>query len=108
MDYNWLIALAVFIVIFFLKGIKIVKEYERAIIYRLGKLRSSKPSGPGLFYAIPCIDTFVVFELRTQIAKIPNSEVLTKDSLTLNIDGVIFFRIIGKIQYVLIYVTLLQ
>ena len=89
--------IAVIVVLFFLKGFKIVKEYERAIIYRLGKLKGEEPAGPGLFYAIPCIDTFVVFDLRTQAARIPNSEVLTKDSLTLNIDGVIFFKIIGKI-----------
>jgi len=88
----------VFVVIYVLKGFKIVKEYERAIIYRLGQLRTEKPAGPGLFYVIPCIETFVVFDLRTQVAQVPCSNVLTKDSLTLSLESVMFFKIVDPLK----------
>ncbi|CAK6957969.1 stomatin (EPB72)-like 3a isoform X2 [Scomber scombrus] len=73
--------------------VKIVKEYERAVIFRLGRITDRKPKGPGLFLVLPCTDTFVKVDLRTVSFDIPPQEILTKDSVTVSVDGVVYFRI---------------
>uniref|UniRef100_A0A3Q2PHD9 Stomatin (EPB72)-like 3a n=1 Tax=Fundulus heteroclitus TaxID=8078 RepID=A0A3Q2PHD9_FUNHE len=73
--------------------VKIVKEYERAVIFRLGRLSDRKPKGPGLFFVLPCTDNFVKVDLRTVSFDIPPQEILTKDSVTVSVDGVVYFRI---------------
>ncbi|XP_043929098.1 stomatin-like [Protopterus annectens] len=72
---------------------KIVNEYERAVIFRLGRLASEKPKGPGLFFVLPCTDSFVKVDLRTVTFDIPPQEILTKDSVTVTVDGVVYFRV---------------
>ncbi|XP_034557505.1 stomatin (EPB72)-like 3a [Notolabrus celidotus] len=72
---------------------KIVKEYERAVIFRLGRISDRKPKGPGLFFVLPCTDNFVKVDLRTVSFDIPPQEILTKDSVTVSVDGVVYFRI---------------
>ncbi|XP_040902305.1 stomatin (EPB72)-like 3a isoform X1 [Toxotes jaculatrix] len=73
--------------------VKIVKEYERAVIFRLGRIADRKPKGPGLFFVLPCTDNFVKVDLRTVSFDIPPQEILTKDSVTVSVDGVVYFRI---------------
>ncbi|MEQ2222811.1 hypothetical protein ILYODFUR_030301, partial [Ilyodon furcidens] len=73
--------------------VKIVKEYERAVIFRLGRISDRKPKGPGLFFVLPCTDNFVKVDLRTVSFDIPPQEILTKDSVTVSVDGVVYFRI---------------
>ncbi|XP_077397125.1 stomatin (EPB72)-like 3a [Festucalex cinctus] len=73
--------------------VKIVKEYERAVIFRLGRIVDRKANGPGLFFVIPCTDNFVKVDLRTVSFDIPPQEILTKDSVTVCVDGVVYFRI---------------
>jgi len=70
-----------------------VQEYERAVIFRLGRLKKGKPSGPGLFFLIPCIDTCNKVDLRTVSFDIPPQEILTKDSVTVAVDGVVYYRV---------------
>uniref|UniRef100_A0A4W4FWJ0 Podocin n=1 Tax=Electrophorus electricus TaxID=8005 RepID=A0A4W4FWJ0_ELEEL len=77
---------------------KIVKEYERAVIFRLGRLLGGA-KGPGIFWILPCVDTFRKVDLRT-ILKIENLafaytplQVLTKDSVTIMVDGVVYYRV---------------
>jgi erythrocyte band 7 integral membrane protein len=87
----------IFIVLFFplslLFTIKIVTEYERAVILRLGRLSSKKAKGPGLFFVIPCTDNVNKIDLRTITLDIPPQEILTKDSVTVRVDAVVFYRI---------------
>ncbi|XP_051738245.1 stomatin [Ctenopharyngodon idella] len=71
---------------------KIVQEYERAVIFRLGRLLGGA-KGPGLFWIIPCVDTFRKVDLRTVSFDIPPQEVLTKDSVTIMVDAVVYYRI---------------
>lgn len=71
---------------------KIVQEYERAVIFRLGRLIGGA-KGPGLFWIIPCVDTFRKVDLRTVSFEIPPQEVLTKDSVTIMVDAVVYYRI---------------
>ncbi|XP_022044907.2 stomatin (EPB72)-like 3a [Acanthochromis polyacanthus] len=80
--------------------VKIVKEYERAVIFRLGRIADRKPKGPGLFMILPCTDTFVKVDLRTVSFDIPPQEILTKDSVTVSVDGVVYFRIYCPISAV--------
>ncbi|XP_035382292.1 erythrocyte band 7 integral membrane protein isoform X1 [Electrophorus electricus] len=71
---------------------KIVKEYERAVIFRLGRLLGGA-KGPGIFWILPCVDTFRKVDLRTMSFNIPPQEVLTKDSVTIMVDGVVYYRV---------------
>uniref|UniRef100_A0A1A8H4L2 Stomatin n=1 Tax=Nothobranchius korthausae TaxID=1143690 RepID=A0A1A8H4L2_9TELE len=73
--------------------IKIVKEYERAIIFRLGRILRGGARGPGLFFILPCTDSFINVDMRTITFDIPPQEVLTKDSVTVSVDGVVYYRV---------------
>ena len=72
---------------------KVVKEYERAVIFRLGKLRKGGARGPGTFFILPCIDNYTCVDLRTVSFDIPAQEALTKDSVTVTVDAVVYYRI---------------
>ncbi|XP_063812409.1 stomatin-like [Pseudophryne corroboree] len=76
--------------------IKIVQEYERAVIFRLGRVRSGA-KGPGIFWILPCTDDFCRLDLRTVSFSVPPQEVLTKDSVTIMVDAVVFYRIFNPI-----------
>uniref|UniRef100_A0A672ZMK9 Stomatin like 3 n=1 Tax=Sphaeramia orbicularis TaxID=375764 RepID=A0A672ZMK9_9TELE len=97
--FGWLLVLVslLFIIVTFPLSIfmclKIVNEYERAVIFRLGRILDRKPKGPGLFFVLPCTDAFVKVDLRTVSFDIPPQEILTKDSVTVAVDGVVYFRI---------------
>jgi len=80
--------------------IKIVKEYERAVIFRLGRILPGGAKGPGLFFILPCIDNIVNADLRTVTFDVPPQEILTKDSVTVTVDAVCYFRITDPIKSV--------
>jgi erythrocyte band 7 integral membrane protein len=69
-----------------------VKEYERAVIFRLGRNLSGGAKGPGLFFILPCIDNIITVDLRTITFDVPPQEILTKDSVTITVDAVIYYR----------------
>ncbi|XP_052526841.1 stomatin-like protein 3 [Tympanuchus pallidicinctus] len=73
--------------------IKVVREYERAVVFRLGRILSKKAKGPGLILILPCTDTFIKVDLRTVTCNIPPQEILTKDAVTIQVDGVVYYRI---------------
>ncbi|XP_041481007.1 stomatin-like [Lytechinus variegatus] len=73
--------------------IKVVQEYERAVIFRLGRLLSGGAKGPGLFFILPCIEDYRKVDLRTISFDIPPQEILTRDSLTISVDAVVFYRV---------------
>ncbi|NXX95995.1 PODO protein, partial [Centropus bengalensis] len=72
---------------------KVVREYERAIVFRLGRLLPGKARGPGLFFFLPCLDTYHKVDLRLKTLEIPFHQVVTKDMVTLEIDAVCFYRL---------------
>ena len=91
-----LIALAAVLVLLFIlasASIRIAREYERGVIFRLGRLRSP-PKGPGLFLLIPVIDKMVKVDLRTVTLNVPPQEVITKDNVPVRVNAVAYFRII--------------
>ena len=78
--------------------LKIVAEYERAVIFRLGRLLGAK--GPGLFFVLPCMDEIQKVDLRTVSFDIPPQEILTKDSVTVAVDAVVYSTSTGQFQSV--------
>jgi regulator of protease activity HflC (stomatin/prohibitin superfamily) len=73
-------------------SVKIVKEYERGVIFRLGRLIGAK--GPGLFFLIPIVDKMVKIDLRVITLDIPTQEMITMDNVTVKVNAVVFFRIV--------------
>ena len=80
-----------FILLVLLSGIKVVREYERGVVFRLGRLVGAR--GPGLFYVIPIIESIVKVELRIVTLDIPQQEVITKDNVTIRVNAVLYFRV---------------
>ena len=74
-------------------AIKICREYERAIVFRLGRLLAA-PKGPGLFFRIPIVDQIIKVDLRTITLMIPPQEVITKDNVPVRVNAVAYFRIL--------------
>jgi regulator of protease activity HflC (stomatin/prohibitin superfamily) len=72
-------------------AVKVVQEYERGVIFRLGRLVGAK--GPGLFFIIPFIDRMVKIDLRTITLDIPSQEAITKDNVTVRVNAVAYFRV---------------
>lgn len=85
-------AIVALIVLFLSNAIRIVREYERGVIFRLGRLAGAK--GPGLFFIIPVIDKMVKISLRTIVLDVPPQEVITKDNVTTSVNAVLFFRVV--------------
>src|SRR2546429_2822743 len=90
-----IVAVLVFLVVLFLfSAIKVAREYERGIIFRLGRLLP-EPKGPGLFLLIPVVDRMVKVDLRTITLTIPPQEVITKDNVPVRVNAVAYFRIVA-------------
>jgi regulator of protease activity HflC (stomatin/prohibitin superfamily) len=90
-----IIAILVFLVVLFLfSAIKVAREYERGIIFRLGRLLP-EPKGPGLFLLIPVVDRMVKVDLRTITLTVPPQEVITKDNVPVRVNAVAYFRIVA-------------
>jgi len=69
-----------------------VREYERAVIMRLGRIFDGGAKGPGLFFVLPCIDDIITVDLRTITFDVPPQEVLTRDSVTITVDAVCYYK----------------
>jgi regulator of protease activity HflC (stomatin/prohibitin superfamily) len=87
------IILVSLVVLFLISAIKVAREYERGIIFRLGRLLP-EPKGPGLFLLIPIVDRMVKVDLRTITLAIPPQEVITKDNVPVRVNAVAYFRIV--------------
>ena len=85
--------LAFFLLIFLSAAIKVAREYERGVVFRLGRLLQP-PKGPGLFLLIPVIDRMVRVDLRTITLNVPPQEVITKDNVPVRVNAVAYFRIV--------------
>jgi regulator of protease activity HflC (stomatin/prohibitin superfamily) len=81
-------------VLFLISAIKVAREYERGIVFRLGRLLPA-PKGPGLFILIPIVDRMVKVDLRTITLNIPPQEVITKDNVPVRVNAVAYFRIVA-------------
>jgi regulator of protease activity HflC (stomatin/prohibitin superfamily) len=96
MDFSPLIVIAILVVIFLAASLRIVPEYERAVIFRLGRVIGAK--GPGLFILIPIIDKMVRVDLRTVTLDVPTQDIITKDNVSVSVDAVVYFRVVDPVR----------
>jgi len=73
--------------------VKVVQEYERAVIFRLGHLLTGGARGPGVFFVIPCVDVYEKIDMRSQTYEIPPQEILTKDSVTVFVNAIMYYKV---------------
>jgi regulator of protease activity HflC (stomatin/prohibitin superfamily) len=88
----WVITIIIFASVFLPQMFKIMREYERGVVFRLGKFQSTK--GPGLIVLIPFIDKIERVDLRVLTINVERQEVITKDNVTVNVDAITFFRVV--------------
>src|ERR687893_730752 len=88
-----LVIIAIFVVGLVLSAIKIVKEYERGVIFRLGRVQGGA-KGPGLFILLPFVDMMVKIDLRTVTMEVPPQEIITRDNVPARVTAVIYFRVV--------------
>lgn len=92
MTYTYIILIIViFLALLLASAIKIMAEYQRIVIFRLGRLLGIK--GPGLVFVIPIIDSIIKLDLRTRVIDVPKQRVITKDNVTVDVDAVVYFRV---------------
>ncbi|MBA4389809.1 MAG: hypothetical protein C0399_02595 [Syntrophus sp. (in: bacteria)] len=92
--------IAVLIVFFLASAIKILNEYERGVIFRLGRVLGA-PKGPGLIILIPIIDKMVKVSLRTVVLDIPPQDVITKDNVSIKVNAVVYFRVVDPLKAII-------
>jgi len=96
---TWVVTIAVLAAILIPQVFKILREYERAVVFRLGKFLKTK--GPGLIFLIPFIDKIERVDLRVLTINVDRQEVITKDNVTVHVDAITFFRVVDAEQAVI-------
>jgi len=95
MEFDFMQLASIFVVLIILmilsSAIKIVKEFERGVILRLGRLKGAK--GPGIFFIIPMIDRMYKIDLRTRVLDVPVQEVMTRDNVPVRVNAVVYLRV---------------
>ena len=87
------VIVALFVVSVIVSAIKVVKEYERGVIFRLGRVQGG-PKGPGLFFLWPFVDRMVKIDLRTVTMDVPPQDVITRDNVPARVNAVVYFRVV--------------
>src|SRR5881397_2265069 len=89
---SWAVPIIILIIIILPQAVRILREYERGVIFRLGKLLGAK--GPGLIFLIPIVDRMVRMDLRVVTISVEKQEVMTRDNVPVTVDAVVYFRVI--------------
>src|SRR3712207_3277208 len=87
-----LVIMAIFVVATLISAIKIVKEYDRGVIFRLGRVQGGA-TGPGLFILLPFVDKMVKVDLRTVTMDVPPQDIITRDNVPARVNAVVYFRV---------------
>jgi len=87
------IILIFLVVIVLINAVRVLREYERGVIFRLGRLVHGAASGPGLIFLIPIVDKMVKVSLRTVVMDVPPQDVITQDNVSIKVNAVIYFRV---------------
>ncbi len=90
--------LGIGLIVFIIAAIRIVPEYERGVVFRLGRVTGAK--GPGIFFLIPVIDKMVKVDLRTITLDVPSQEAISADNVTVKVNAVVYFRVIDPVAAV--------
>src|SRR5438046_6229112 len=88
-----LVPVVLVLLFIFASAVKVVQEYERGVIFRLGRLIGAK--GPGLFFIIPILDCMMKVDLRVVTRDVPTQEAITKDNVTVKVNAVVYFRVLN-------------
>jgi regulator of protease activity HflC (stomatin/prohibitin superfamily) len=86
------------VVIFIASGLRVLNEYERGVIFRLGRLTGLR--GPGIIFIIPIVDKMVKISLRTIVLDVPSQDVITKDNVSVKVNAVVYFKVVDPRQAV--------
>lgn len=99
--WSLFVAFVVIVIVFWIlrAAIKIVPEYERGVIFRLGRVQGAK--GPGLFFIIPIVDRMLRVDLRTVTIDVPAQETITRDNVTIRVNAVCYFRVLDPVAAVI-------
>ena len=89
----------VIVIALVISGIKILKEYERAVVFRLGRMVGAR--GPGITYIIPGVEKMVKMDLRTVTMDIPPQDVITRDNVSVKVNAVLYFRVLEPTRAVI-------
>lgn len=98
-DVTLIVVAIVLVVALFFASIRVIREYERAVVFRLGRLRG--PLGPGIIFVLPFFDKMVRVDLRIVTLTIPPQEVITRDNVTARVNAVVLFRVINPVDSVM-------
>lgn len=89
------VAILLFVVLLLANAIRILREYERAVVFRLGRLTGGNGvKGPGIIFLIPVVDKMVRVSLRTVVMDVPTQDVITQDNVSIKVNAVVYFRVI--------------
>lgn len=89
---HFIVPIIIIVLLFLLSSIKVVREYERIVVFRLGRLIGEK--GPGLIVVIPLIDRTIKISMRVVTMDVPSQEVITRDNVTTNVNAVVYYRVV--------------
>lgn len=94
------IYLIVIAIVIFRAFFRVIKDYERAVVFRLGRVLD-KPKGPGLIFLIPGIDKAIIISLRTVTLDVPPQDIITKDNVSVKLNAVVYYRVMEPIKAVI-------
>jgi regulator of protease activity HflC (stomatin/prohibitin superfamily) len=94
------ITIVVLVIFFLFSAVKILNEYERAVVFRLGRVLE-QPKGPGLIIIIPLVDRYIRIGLRTIVQEVLPQDVITRDNVTVKVSAVIYFRVMNPLKAVI-------
>ncbi len=88
----YIFILVLFVIFILANAVKILREYERGVIFRLGRLIATK--GPGIIFLVPIVDRMIKISLRTVVMDVPPQDIITKDNVSLKVNAVVYFRVV--------------
>jgi regulator of protease activity HflC (stomatin/prohibitin superfamily) len=97
---SWMIPVIVVAAILLPQAVRILREYERGVVFRLGKLHKRGAKGPGMIFLIPIVDRMVKMDLRVVTIDVAKQEVMTRDNVPATVDAVVYFRVVDPIAAV--------
>ncbi len=99
MSFAFLPVIAVLLILFLVSSIKILLQFERAVVFTLGKF--SHMSGPGLIFVIPLLQTYVRVDMRTMVEDVPPQDVISRDNVTVKVSAVLYYRVVDPARSVI-------
>ena len=93
MEFNWMFVVGVLLILWVLSWIKILREYERGVIFRLGRLLP-EAKGPGIILVVTPIDKLVRVSLRTVTLEVPPQDIITRDNVSVKVNAIVYFRVV--------------